>query len=574
MLENTLRTKYLPESNLTGGLAHTAWRFLLPSQEGRHTLCVGVPDMGTLRALATMSTQLTVIAGRPQDIAALNDELSRHARTEKIAICRDFRQAPLESDRLSLVHLAGASGLRVAADRTFLSWLQPRMGRDAVVHCQLNSWALQLRHWHHLRALTKALGAADRFWVTPLRGELQTAFPLEERALVPYVFQNILYGNSRRKRLLSLAARAFTRIHILPGLAPRKMLLFRANGDFSPPKYLESAALRCGLDLSGMLVGLSARGLYNSNKTIFYFMPPDSRQPSLVVKMCRAPEFNHRLENEHHALRLVRERQLLPEDAFPQPLFFDRHAGLALMGQAAINGHPFRVRTSGTENCRLALEALRLLVTLGIRSADRAAATTADAGGVLGRLLTSFAASYPVNAAEHRFLQAQVQALQKACIPFPTVLQHGDPGTWNLMVTDSDGIVFLDWESAEPQGMPLWDIFYFLQTYVNWMARSHGVGDLRTHFRQTLLRPSQMSALLAETVADYAREIGLPTQAIVPLFYFCWLHRALKESMRLRRSELDKGQYFNLLRLCIEEKREAEAILLKNMAASATTRVG
>jgi hypothetical protein len=402
---------------------------------------------------------------------------------------------------------------------------------------------------------------------------LQTAFPLDECALVPYVFQNVLYGTSRRKRLLSLTARALARMHILPGLAPRRMLLFQPYCDCLLPKYLKSAALRGGLDISAMSVGLSARGLYNSNKTIFYLMPPDSRQPSLVVKMCRAPEFNHRLENEHRALILLRERQLLPAGAFPQPMFFDRHAGLAVMGQSAINGHPFRVRTSGTEDCPLALKALRLLVTLGTRSADCAAATAADAVGVLGRLLTCFTASYPVNAAERRFLQAQLEALQKVSMPFPTVLQHGDPGTWNLLVTENDGIVFLDWESAEPQGMPLWDIFYFLQTYTNWMARSHGGGNLRTHFRQMLLRPSRMSALLAETVAHYAHNVGLPTKAIVPLFHFCWLHRALKESMRLRRSELDKGQYLNLLRLCIEEKREVEAILLKNMPASAATRV-
>ena len=43
----------------------------------------------------------------------------------------------------------------------------------------------------------------------------------------------------------------------------------------------------------------------------------------------------------------------------------------------------------------------------------------------------------------------------------PAVLQHNDLGTWNV-VTDGRAFMAVDWESARPDGMPLWDLCYFL----------------------------------------------------------------------------------------------------------------
>ena len=46
-------------------------------------------------------------------------------------------------------------------------------------------------------------------------------------------------------------------------------------------------------------------------------------------------------------------------------------------------------------------------------------------------------------------------------VDLPTVLEHGDLGTWNVHVT-SDDFTALDWESARGDGLPLADLAYFL----------------------------------------------------------------------------------------------------------------
>jgi hypothetical protein len=65
--------------------------------------------------------------------------------------------------------------------------------------------------------------------------------------------------------------------------------------------------------------------------------------------------------------------------------------------------------------------------------------------------------------------------------------------------------------------------------------------------------------LLVKSTARYRAGTGLETGLIAPLFYTCWMHRALKEATRLSVSSLATGHYFNLLRRCIE-KRNSPAL--------------
>ena len=44
----------------------------------------------------------------------------------------------------------------------------------------------------------------------------------------------------------------------------------------------------------------------------------------------------------------------------------------------------------------------------------------------------------------------------------PAVLQHNDLGTWNIVSDGGADFTAVDWESANPSGLPLWDLWYFL----------------------------------------------------------------------------------------------------------------
>ena len=101
--------------------------------------------------------------------------------------------------------------------------------------------------------------------------------------------------------------------------------------------------------------------------------------------------------------------------------------------------------------------------------------------------------------------------------------------------------------------MPLWDLFYFLRSYALDIARAGGVNDGLQGFTQQILADTPLSRLVVETVHDYCQAIDLPTTVVLPLFYTCWMHRALKEATRLPVSKVDSGRFVNLLRLCIDQ---------------------
>jgi aminoglycoside phosphotransferase (APT) family kinase protein len=140
------------------------------------------------------------------------------------------------------------------------------------------------------------------------------------------------------------------------------------------------------------------------------------------------------------------------------------------------------------------------------------------------------------------------------------VLQHGDPGTWNILVSAQGKVIFIDWEAGEPKGMPLWDLFYFFRTYGSWVSRMQGSRDSLKNFSDQFLKPSNLSVLLRQVTVRYCKKIGLDESLIEPLFYTCWMHRALKEAMRLTEDALDSGHYVNLARLTIDQRNASKTL--------------
>jgi hypothetical protein len=120
------------------------------------------------------------------------------------------------------------------------------------------------------------------------------------------------------------------------------------------------------------------------------------------------------------------------------------------------------------------------------------------------------------------------------------------------MATESGKAAFLDWEAAEIQGMPLWDLFYFLRSYSVGAARAYGKADALSSFTQLLSGEAPMSEFFYKATVRYCQAVGIEPSLIVPLFYTCWMHRSLKEANRLPAAKLNEGHYVSLLRLAIQ----------------------
>ncbi len=560
MLETTLKTDFVPGTNLTGGLASAAWRFLLPSLELESILCLETPAIATLNVLSQHCKTLTVISTNAGKLENVRQKLQRHGDSHlRMIHVHDFKRLPVEDKTVDLILLAGKNGLALVHRSPSLHAEFDRLlTPQGTVYFESHALTARLRVRRILKKLRDdGFKRARCFWITPLQGEMRTAFPLRDEQMTQYLLTHVLFGQSLKKRAASRVGTWLSRSGIFSRVMPRRAVMLQRSATkeqvSSAPNFIQALAHSAGLALQSYRFGLSARGKYNSNKTIFYAFAPKQAKPEIVIKMTRAPEFNARLENEYRVLAQLEHERHVARDSFPQPLFFGMHAGLVVVGQKAVHGEPFRSRTQAHAQCPLAQQALTWMTQLGANSAHKIAPPQTRAS--LDALWQRFIANYPFAQREAAFLAEQINLLAASKQAFPLVFQHGDPGTWNMLVSPEGRLIVIDWEAGEPHGVPLWDMFYFMRSFGNWCARKTGVRDTLAAFTKNFCEPSEVGALLIETVDDYCRRIGLERHLAGPLLYTCWMHRALKESTRLSGAELERGHYFNLLKLCIAENK-------------------
>jgi hypothetical protein len=269
------------------------------------------------------------------------------------------------------------------------------------------------------------------------------------------------------------------------------------------------------------------------------------------------PSLNRRLENEARALRELEALGFTDGARIPRVAFSGLHAGLALVGETLIEGVPFHKKSQGDPTCPYAGAAVDGLLELGRISRKAAAATGPEVASAVRRLLSRFSELYGGGEIVE-FLQARVDALEHHPDAIPLVFQHGDPGIWNLLATPTGQVAFLDWEAAEPAGLPLWDLFHLLRSYGVLSARRRGVRVALKAFEQTFLDDSDLARWVRRAIARYCDAVGVAKPLTEALFYTCWMHRSVKEATRLGPRELNRGHYVNVLRLCIRaHSREA-----------------
>jgi len=560
MLKLTLNTKFVPGSNISGDMACADWRFLLPSLDLEEILCLVAPSVNVVSVLSTICQRLNVVSTDPKAIEELR-EVARQRGLSKLRaiVVKSYAQLPFAERSMDLIWIASGGSLNPARLPGVAGELGRLLRPEGAVYFETfgpRDRLAALRRFR--RSIGGSLDTRQEYWLTPQRGEMRTAVRVGDPAMARHFFRHVLFGLSFRTRLLSRVGETLSVLGLLRPVARRRGILLdrsRRSGTLqSPPQYLVSLAHKAGIDLRRYRFGLSARGLYNSNKVIFYLFEGLQERPEIVVKMTRAHEFNFRLANEAAVLTRLRQKGFVEPGTYPELLFFDTYHGQAALAQRVIPGEPFRRRTRLTVACPFARDAISWILRLGKAATNPSLATPSQVAAGLAKLLAQFEEIYKPSAEESCFLRMQIERIRSSSSAFPLVFQHGDPGTWNLLVRPDGRVAFLDWESGEPNGMPLWDLFYFLLSFGSWMSRQRGDRDVESSFRKAFLTASPLSALLAGATERYCAEVGLAKDLVEPLFYTCWMHRALKEATRLSAAELHDGDFVRLLRLCIRER--------------------
>ncbi len=351
----------------------------------------------------------------------------------------------------------------------------------------------------------------------------------------------------------------------IPSLARRRIEIVRGEGLSStgPPAYVADIAAAGGRPIGDAPWAIVAPGDYASQKVLLLLFEGPQRDPSVIVKLGRDPAHAARLENEAATLVLL-ARLELPSGSVPELRFAGSHAGRGVVGQSWLAGKPFSASISPDSESPSLAAVTGWLTSLALATVERHAAP--DVGAALRDLFVRFRSIHRLSPEEFGFLDAQVRIVEDHQGALPIVLQHGDPGTWNLLVSDSGRVAFLDWESAEPSGIPLWDLLHFQRAYGALAARRGGMRRRVDASLTHLVTTSDLNGRFARDLGDMAAAVELPRTLIEALFFTCWMHRALKEATRRTPASLERGFYLRLLRHLIRLRGSAG---MRRLVASA-----
>ena len=308
-----------------------------------------------------------------------------------------------------------------------------------------------------------------------------------------------------------------------------------------PPAWIVEGAAAAGVDVSEFGWALWCRGEFASQKLVMFLIAPGDTDASIVVKIARHPRYNDRLANESEMLRQLDRLGSAARGGAPSLRFEASAWGSSASAQSAVSGTDLR------DHLVRRPELIERVTTwmVDLAEATRAPMGDGELGTALSELLDMYVGAYDVPAATEQFLRSQVVVLADASLD--AVLQHGDPGPWNAVVTPTDEVAFLDWEAGETRGIPLWDLLYFLRSTSLLVSPNRPWQSRVARTRRDLVDGSPVGDLVATHVRAYAEAIGLDAEVVEPLFHLCWVHRAVKQARRLPAAERSRGTFHRLV---------------------------
>lgn len=457
------RLAEIPESSLNDLLRRVDWRFLLSFAEVPRTF-----DLTSGR----ISEALDLIsAAAPDEVAAGTADLAVTGYPSEPALSR------------------AAEALRPHGELV-CCWRVPRPGGASRARARLlrAGFADVRLYWPGPTAWRP-----PQFWL-PLECDVASRHLLAQRP-----------PRSRRQALLRPAWRIAARAGLLsplfavarlPGPSPE------ADGDSSTPAPT--------LLLTG--------GGRSINKVVALPFAPGRAQPSVVVKFARVPEADAALEREAEVLETI-ERERPTVAGVPRVQSRHKRVGRQALTETAIHGRP-------------------LIETLAPESFERLAGAVTDwlaelAGGqptrpadewwerLVGGPLSVFERDFGESFGAERLRRCR--DLLEGLGDLPLVPEHRDCSPWNVILGADGAPALLDWESAEPRGLPGLDLAYFLANAGFVLDRALESGLTRESHRRLLDEATPYGRIAARCGAEYCRRLGLARADFGRLRLLAWI---------------------------------------------------
>jgi hypothetical protein len=280
-------------------------------------------------------------------------------------------------------------------------------------------------------------------------------------------------------------------------------------------------------------------------------------EPALAVKFARVPEVEPDLDREAEVLRTLEDQR--PEvPGIPRLRARGRRAGRLALAESAIAGRPLLEALTPATFEDLAVRVTRWLVELA-----------GDAGAQPITKWWSRLVEAPLNDLAGNFASVlkpgafdTARQRLEGLGELPQVPEHRDCSPWNILLTGSGEPALLDWESAEPHGLPALDLTYFLANAAFVLDGVLESGRTRETYAGLLDPTTPFGRIAATCFDEYYGRLGFDRANLARLRLLCWIvhcrsehrHAAMETAGAPDSAALRSGVFLGLVE---EELRRA-----------------
>jgi hypothetical protein len=250
--------------------------------------------------------------------------------------------------------------------------------------------------------------------------------------------------------------------------------------------------------------------------------------PPAVVKFARVPHSEEALAREADVLRRLEEER--PDvEGVPRVKSRFRRAGRLAVAESAVFGRSLVPELTPENFADHARRITRWLVELAGDGPPQPASQwwprlVEEPLGQLERM-----SGVPLGPGSID----RARQLLKGLDALPLVFEHRDCAPWNIVLTDGDAPAVLDWESAEPRGLPACDLIYFLATATFVLEGSIESGRIRDGYAVMLDSRSAYGRIAAACLEEYSARLGIDRGSLERLRLLCWIERCRRGSPEL-----------------------------------------
>ncbi|MGB3713953.1 MAG: aminoglycoside phosphotransferase family protein [Candidatus Promineifilaceae bacterium] len=289
--------------------------------------------------------------------------------------------------------------------------------------------------------------------------------------------------------------------------------------------YLRENRRRLGLERYGVPARLSCvlvtPRFRASSHVVFLVLPENKPDPVLVAKVPRIAGANATVEKEVANLRIIQASRRGGFESLPRIIAYEECWGRSLLIETALVGRPMDPPTVRRDPAECARKIRAWLAELQQASSAWPEADTGWFEQLVEAPLLLFERSIRLSSEEGRLLEAtwaQAEMLRDEKVPL--VVEHGDLSHPNVMLLGNGSPGVVDWELAEPRGLPACDLFFFLTFVAFALHRSRSTGDYLPAFQNMFFGDSAWSK---PYVWMYADQFQLSPRTLAALFTLTWL---------------------------------------------------